>query len=124
MVLDVELQVRPTGQAPTICSISETSSKYVRYDRIFPSRKSATVTPANWTCRPVRFQHGILVEDEWPRVIGFDEPLGERLVAHFVESAEQDDDVGERHFAESGELSECCQPRHGGDTATNRRHRR
>jgi glutamine amidotransferase len=29
------------------------SSKYVRKDRIFPSRKSATVTPGNWTCRPL-----------------------------------------------------------------------
>ncbi len=44
---------RPAGQAPTICSISDRSSKYVRNDRIFPSRKSATVTPGNWTCRPV-----------------------------------------------------------------------
>ena len=44
---------RPTRQAPAICSISDMSSKYVRKDRIFPSRKSATVTPGNTTCRPV-----------------------------------------------------------------------
>ena len=34
------------------------------------------------------FQHRILAEDKWPGVIGFDEPFGERLVAHFVESRE------------------------------------
>src|ERR1017187_6000072 len=56
------------------------------------------------------FQHGILAEDQWPRVIGFDKPFGERLVAHFVESSEHNDHVGERDFAESGEASECCQP--------------
>ena len=86
------------------------SSKYVRYDRIFSSRKSATVTPANWTWRPGCFQHGILAEDQGPGVIGFDEPFGERLVAHLVESSEHDGDVGEREFTEGGELSECGQP--------------
>ena len=53
MVLDAEFRRRPARQAPAICSISERSSKYVRKDRIFPSRKSATVTPGSWTCRPV-----------------------------------------------------------------------
>ena len=53
IVLDVELHSDGFVQAPTICSISERSSKYVRNDRIFPSRKSATVAPASWTCRPV-----------------------------------------------------------------------
>ena len=90
------------------------SSKYVRYDRIFPSRKSATVTPANWTCRPVASSTAILAEDERPRVIGFDEPFGERLIAHFVESPEHDDDVGERFLTEGREVSECRQPRHRG----------
>ncbi len=27
------------------------------------------------------FQHDVLAEDEWSRVVGFDEPFGERLVA-------------------------------------------
>ena len=40
-------------QASTSCSSSDRSSKYVRKDRIFPSRKSATVKPASWTRRPV-----------------------------------------------------------------------
>ena len=44
---------RPARQTSTICSSNVTSSKYDRNDRIFPSRKSATVTPANWTRRPV-----------------------------------------------------------------------
>src|SRR5208282_3298541 len=56
------------------------------------------------------FQHAISVEHERPGVIGFDEPFGERLVAHFVESPERDHDVGERFFTEGGEVSECCQP--------------
>ena len=43
-------------------------------------------------------------------MIGFDEPFGEGLVAHFVESSEHDDDVGERFFTESGELGECGSP--------------
>ena len=58
-------------------------------------------------------QHRILVEDEWPRVIGFDEPLGERLVAHLVESPEHDDNVGERQLPQGGELGERRQPGHG-----------
>ena len=45
-------QRRPC-QASTICSMSDRSSKYDRNDRIFSSRKSATVTPASWTRRPV-----------------------------------------------------------------------
>src|ERR1039458_10490727 len=56
------------------------------------------------------FQHGILAKHEWPGVIGFDEPFGECLVAHFVESPERDPDVGERFFTEGGEVSERCQP--------------
>src|SRR5450755_4246362 len=60
------------------------------------------------------FQHAILAQHEWPCVIGFDEPFGERLVAHLVESPERDHDVGERFLTEAGEVSECCQPGHGG----------
>src|SRR5450755_1719929 len=60
------------------------------------------------------FQHAIRAQHERPGVIGFDEPFGERLVAHFVESPERDHDVGERFFTEGGEVSECCQPGHGG----------
>src|SRR5664279_6066174 len=53
VVLDVELHSDPRCQTSTICSISETSSKYVRNDWIFCPRKSAMVTPANRMCRPV-----------------------------------------------------------------------
>src|ERR1035441_5956174 len=52
----------------------------------------------------------ILAKHACPSVIGFDEPFGVRLVAHFVESPERDHDVGERFFTEGGEVSECCQP--------------
>src|ERR1039458_2231610 len=50
------------------------------------------------------FQHGIRAEHEWPGVIGFDEPFGVRLVAHFVQPPERDHDVGERFFTEGGEV--------------------
>ena len=93
-------------QTSTICSISEMSSKYVRYDLIFPPRKSATVTPANWTCQSGRLQPGTIAEDQRSCVISFDKPLGIRLVAHFIESAEQNDDVGESDFTEGCEGSE------------------
>ena len=56
------------------------------------------------------FHHRIVAEDERPGVIGFDEPFGERLVAHLVESPQHDDDVRERLLTEGGELSECFQP--------------
>src|SRR6266516_6515300 len=60
------------------------------------------------------FQHGILAEYEWPGVVGFDEPFGECLVAHVVASTECDHDVGERCFTQGRQVSECCQPGHGG----------
>ncbi len=54
----------------------------------------------------------MLAEDEWRRVIGFDEPFGERLVARFVESRNVMTALenavsrraadGERCFAEGG----------------------
>ena len=53
VVLDAELHRDRGPQASAICSINEMSSKYVRYDRIFPPRKSATVTPGNRTWAPV-----------------------------------------------------------------------
>ena len=59
-----------------------------------------------------RLHDGIFAEDERSRVIGLDDPLRERLVAHLVESSEHDDDVGERHITEGGELGECREPRH------------
>src|SRR5271165_1537205 len=60
------------------------------------------------------FQHAILAQHERPGVISVDEPFGECLVAHFVDSPERDHDVGERCLTEGGEVSECCQPGHGG----------
>ena len=83
VVFDVESHRTHSSGSSTICSISETSSKYVRNDRIFSPRKSATVTPAIRTRRPVASNARY-----WPRVIGFDEPFGERLVAHLVESCD------------------------------------
>ena len=68
--------------------MSERSSKYVLYDRIFPSRKSATVTPASWTCSPGCLQRRVLTEDERAGVVRFDNPFCERLVADFVEPSE------------------------------------
>ncbi len=47
---------------------------------------------------------------ERPGVIGLDEPFGERLVVHLVESPKHDDDVRERCFTQGGQVSECCQP--------------
>ena len=55
-------------------------------------------------------QHRLVAEDERPGVIGFDEPFGERLVAHLVEPSQRDDDVGERLFTERRQLTECFQP--------------
>ena len=44
-------------------------------------------------------------------MIGFDQPFRERLVAHFVESSQHEDDVGERDLAEGDELDERRQTR-------------
>ncbi len=68
--------------------------------------------------------HRILAEDERPRVIGFDDPFGERLVAHFVESPEHDDDVGERRVAERRRARRGPSAPTRSDTATTRRRRR
>ncbi len=57
-----------------------------------------------------RIQLRTVVEDERPRVIGLDEPFGERLVTHFIEPSEHDHDVGERHITLSGKLDERRQP--------------
>ena len=70
------------------------------------------------------FQHGILAEHERARVIGFDQPFGVRLVAHFVESSEHEDDVGERYFTEGGQLRELRSALTRWRTATNRRRHR
>ena len=59
---------------------------------------------------PRCLHHRIVAEDERPRVIGFDEPFGERLVAHLVECSEHDDDIRERVFTEGGEPGERFQP--------------
>jgi hypothetical protein len=69
--------------------------------------------PGQLETAPRCFQLRILTEDERTRVIGFDEPLGKRLVADFVESPEHDDDVGERDFTEGGKLGDRRQPGHG-----------
>src|SRR6478735_5397146 len=42
------------------------------------------------------FQHDILVQYEWARVIGFDQPLGVHPVPHLVDGTQQDHDVRER----------------------------
>ena len=112
MVLDLEVHLLCLlpSQTSTICSISEMSSKYVRYDAILPSRKSATVAPGNLTCRPRRLQFGILAENQWPRVIGFDQPLGVCLIAHFVQPSEEHDDVGECDITEGSEDRERSEP--------------
>src|ERR1700722_4622196 len=54
----------------------------------------------------------ILGEDQRAGVISFDQPFGIRLIAHFVQSSEKNDDVGECDLAEGGEGGEFREPRY------------
>ena len=86
------------------------SSKYVRKERIFRFAEVGHGEAGQLDMPSRCLQHGILIEDQWPGVIGFDAPFCERLVAHFVESSDHDHDVREREFTEGREVSECSQP--------------
>ena len=62
------------------------SSKYVRNDRIFAVAEVGHGDAGQPDVPSGCFQRAVLAEHERPGVIGFDEPFGVRLVAHFEET--------------------------------------
>ena len=90
-------------QTSTICSISEMSSKYVRYDLILPSLKVGHSYARQLDVPSCCLYLGPLAKDQGSSVISFNQPFGIGLVAHFIQPTEENHDVRECDLTEGGE---------------------